>query len=74
MPTAADAQTEIDTAKGMGILDHGDIAELQWPAMKMGFAIRPELLADIKVGGKVNGEIDWDGKDGTVAKVEEVGS
>jgi Cu/Ag efflux protein CusF len=62
--------TEIDAAKGMVTLDHGDIAELQWPAMKMGFAIKPDLLAGIKVGDKVNFEIDWDGKAGTVTRIE----
>lgn len=61
--------TEIDTAKGIVTLDHGDIAELQWPAMKMGFAAKPELLADIKVGDKVDFEIDWDGKAGTVTSI-----
>ena len=66
--------TEIDPAKGMVTLDHGDIAELQWPAMKMGFAIKPELLSGIKVGDKVNFEIDWDGKAGTVTKIEKSGS
>ncbi|WP_333605964.1 copper-binding protein [Novosphingobium sp.] len=66
--------TAIDAAKGIVTLDHGDIAELQWPAMKMGFAIKPELLAGIKVGDKVNFEIDWDGKAGTVTKVEKVDS
>ena len=66
--------TEIDADKGMVTLDHGDIAELQWPAMKMGFAIKPELLSGINVGDKVNFEIDWDGKAGTATKVEKVGS
>lgn len=66
--------TEIDAAKGMVTLDHGDISELQWPAMKMGFAIKPELLAGIKVGDKVNFEIDWDGKAGTVMKIAKSGS
>lgn len=65
------AVTEIDAAKGMVTLDHGDIAELQWPAMKMDFATKPELLAGIKVGDKVNFEIDWDGKAGTVTKIEQ---
>ena len=82
MPMAAEMKhgmgvgtvTEIDAAKGMVTLDHGDIAELQWPAMKMGFAIKPELLAGIKVGDKVNFEIDWDGKAGTVTKIEKAGS
>ena len=62
--------TEIDAAKGMVTLDHGDIAELQWPAMKMGFAIKPELLAGIKVGDKVNFEIDWDGRKGTITTIQ----
>ncbi|WP_338114885.1 copper-binding protein [Novosphingobium olei] len=62
--------TEIDAAKGMVTLDHGEIAELQWPAMKMGFAIKPDLLSGIKVGDKVSFEIDWDGKAGTVTKIE----
>ena len=66
--------TEIDATKGMVTLDHGDIAELKWPAMKMGFAIKPELLAGIKVGDKVNFEIDWNGKAGTVTKIEKAGS
>ena len=66
--------TEIDAAKSMVTLDHGDIAELQWPAMKMGFAIKPELLSGIKVGDKVNFEIDWDGKAGTVTKIEKASS
>lgn len=61
--------TEIDVAKGMVTLDHGDILELQWPAMKMGFAIKPELLAGIKVGDKVNFKIDWDGITGTVTDI-----
>lgn len=63
------AVTEIDAAKGMVTLDHGDIAELQWPAMTMGFAVGPELLAGIEVGDKVDFEIDWNGKAGTVTKI-----
>ncbi len=66
--------SEIDTAKGVVTLDHGDIAELQWPAMKMGFTAKPELLSGIKVGDKVDFEIDWDGKAGTVTKIAKAGS
>jgi Cu(I)/Ag(I) efflux system protein CusF len=61
--------TQIDAAKGVVTLDHGAIAELQWPAMKMGFAIKPDLLTGINVGDKVAFEIDWDGKAGTVTKI-----
>nr|WP_294846437.1 copper-binding protein [uncultured Sphingomonas sp.] len=61
--------TAIDPAKGMVTLDHGEIPELQWPAMQMGFAVTPEVLKDVKVGDKVNFEIDWDGKAGTVTAI-----
>lgn len=59
----------IDPAKGTVTLDHSEIAELQWPAMKMGFAAKPEILKDVKVGDKVSFEIDWDGKAGTVTAI-----
>lgn len=61
--------TAIDPAKGTVTLDHGEIAELQWPAMKMGFAAKPEVLKGVKVGDKVRFEIDWDGKAGTVTAI-----
>lgn len=65
--------TDIDATKNMVTLDHGSISELRWPAMKMSFSIKPELLTGIKVGDKVNFEIDWDGKVGTVTKIEKSG-
>src|SRR3546814_7846134 len=61
--------TAIDTAKGPITLDHGDIAELQWPAMTMGFAVRPEMLSGIKVADKVDFEIAWSGKAGTETRI-----
>ncbi|NBW75756.1 MAG: copper ABC transporter substrate-binding protein [Sphingomonadaceae bacterium] len=61
--------TAIDPSKGTITLDHGEISELQWPAMKMGFAARPEVLTNVKVGDKVHFEIDWDGKAGTVTAI-----
>ncbi len=61
--------TAIDPAKGTVTLDHSELAELQWPAMKMGFAAKPEILKDVKVGDKVSFEIDWDGKAGTVTAI-----
>ena len=62
--------TAIDTAKGQVTLDHGAIAELEWPPMTMGFAAKPELLKDIKVCDKVAFELDWDGKAGTITKLD----
>lgn len=61
--------TAIDPAKGSVTLDHGEIPELQWPAMKMGFAAKPDVLKDVKVGDKVTFEIDWNGKAGTVTAI-----
>lgn len=61
--------TAIDPAKGTVTLDHGEIPELHWPAMKMGFGAKPDVLKDVKVGDKVTFEIDWDGKAGTVTAI-----
>jgi Cu/Ag efflux protein CusF len=62
--------TAIDSAKGQVTLDHGAIAELEWPPMTMGFAAKGELLKDIKVGDKIAFELDWDGKAGTITKLD----
>lgn len=61
--------TPIDTGTGQVTLDHGAIAELDWPPMTMTFAVEPRLLNDVKVGDKVAFELDWDGKAGTVTKL-----
>ncbi|WP_313807102.1 copper-binding protein [Sphingobium sp.] len=44
----------IDKAAGTITLDHGPIAEAQWPAMTMAFKAAPALLDSVKVGDKVN--------------------
>lgn len=62
--------TAIDPGKGQLTLDHGAIAELEWSSMTMGFAAKPELLKSIKVGDKVAFELDWDGKTGTITKLD----
>ena len=54
--------TAVDTAKGQVTLDHGAIAELEWPPMTMAFAAKPALLKDIKTGDKVAFELDWDAR------------
>jgi Cu(I)/Ag(I) efflux system protein CusF len=66
---AAGTVTAIDAAKGTVTLDHGAMSGLGWPAMTMGFAAKPEQLAGIKVGDKIDFEIDWDGKTGTITKI-----
>lgn len=49
--------TAIDTATSQITLDHGPIAALEWPAMKMGFVAKPELLASVVVGDKVDFDV-----------------
>lgn len=71
---AAGTVTGIDAAKGTITLDHGAMSGLGWPAMTMSFAIKPEQLSGIKVGDKVDFEIDWDGKAGTITKIVKSGS
>lgn len=58
--------TAIDMAAGKITLDHGPIAELEWPAMKMGFAAKPELLTGVAVGDKVDFTMSLKGTTGTV--------
>lgn len=70
---AAGTITAIDAAKGTITLDHGAMSGLGWPAMTMGFSVKPEMLSGIKVGDRVDFEIDWDGKVGTVTKIAKVG-
>jgi Cu/Ag efflux protein CusF len=43
----------VDKAAGTITLDHGPIAEANWPAMTMAFTARPELIDGVKVGDKV---------------------
>lgn len=62
--------TAIDPAAGKITLNHGPIAELEWPAMEMGFAAAPGVMKDIKVGDKVRFEIEWDGKAGIITAIE----
>lgn len=66
---AAGTVTAINAAKGTITLDHGAMSGLGWPAMAMGFTAKPEQLSGIKVGDKVDFEIDWDGKTGAITKI-----
>lgn len=45
--------TAIDKAAGTITLEHGPIAEANWPAMTMAFKAPPELVDSVKVGDKV---------------------
>ena len=43
----------LDKATGSITIDHGPIPEAKWPAMKMAFKGKPELLDRVAVGDKV---------------------
>ena len=45
--------TAIDKSAGTITLDHGPIAEANWPAMTMAFKAAPALIDSVKVGDKV---------------------
>lgn len=62
--------TQIDRAAGKITLDHGPIAELEWPAMKMGFAAKPELLNDVAVGDEVDFDVTITGNAGEVTAIK----
>ena len=45
--------TALDKATGSITINHGPIPEAKWPAMKMAFKAKPELLDRVAVGDKV---------------------
>ena len=57
-PTTASATgtvTALNAADHKITFDHGPIAAINWPAMKMEFAVAPSIeLAKVKTGDKVN--------------------
>jgi Cu/Ag efflux protein CusF len=58
--------TAIDKSAGKITIKHGPIADLQWPAMTMGFASKPELLNSVAVGDKVDFDVTVTGNAGEV--------
>lgn len=54
-------------------IDHGDMTGLGWSAITIGFSVRPDQLSGLKVRDKVDFEIDWDGKAGTLTKIAKIG-
>ena len=59
----------IDPATGKITLDHGPVAQLQWPAMTMGFGTKPDLLKGIAVGDRVAFEFDWNGSSAEITRI-----
>ena len=62
--------TAIDKTAGTITLDHGPIAEMNWPAMEMEFKATPASLLDtVKVGDKVSFELKMAGTTGEVTSI-----
>jgi Cu(I)/Ag(I) efflux system periplasmic protein CusF len=62
--------TAVDKSAGTITLDHGPIAEANWPAMTMAFKAAPALIDSVKVGEQVNFELKLDGSTGEVTAIE----
>lgn len=61
--------TAIDAAAGTITLDHEAIAAVGWPAMKMGFTTKPDVLTGIAVGDKVDFDLVVTGSAGEVTAI-----
>lgn len=64
--------TAIDAAAGTITLDHGAIPAVGWPAMTMGFSARPDLLAGITVGDKVDFDVTVNANGGQVTAIAKI--
>ncbi len=62
--------TAVDAAAGKITLDHGAIPAVDWPAMKMGFSAKPELLKGVAVGDKVDFDVTVTGSAGEVTAIK----
>ena len=62
--------TAIDATTGKITLDHGPVADLQWPAMTMAFGAKPNMLKGIAVGDKVSFEIVMNGANADIVAIK----
>ncbi|MFM5953170.1 MAG: copper-binding protein [Novosphingobium sp.] len=69
MGKATATVTAIDAAAGKITLDHSAIPAVGWPAMKMGFSAKPELLKGIAVGDKVDFDLTVNGSTAEVTQI-----
>lgn len=69
MANGSGTVTAIDKSAGTITLDHGPIAEANWPAMTMAFKAKPELLDSVKVGDKVSFELALEDGAGKVTAI-----
>lgn len=69
MAKATGKVTAIDKSAGTITLDHGPIAEANWPAMTMAFKAAPGFIDSVKVGDEVNFELKLDGSAGEITAI-----
>lgn len=69
MAKATGKVTAIDKDAGTITLDHGPIAEANWPAMTMAFKAAHTLIDSVKVGDEVNFELKLDGNAGEITAI-----
>jgi Cu(I)/Ag(I) efflux system periplasmic protein CusF len=62
--------TAIDAAAGKITLDHEPISAVDWPAMKMGFSAKPDLLKGVTVGDRVDFDLTVTGNAGEVTAIK----
>jgi Cu(I)/Ag(I) efflux system periplasmic protein CusF len=62
--------TAVDTAKGTVTIDHGPIAEANWPAMTMAFKAAPDVVGQVKAGDKVAFDLKLQGGAGEVTAIQ----
>ena len=70
MGKASGIVTAIDAAAGKITLDHGAIPTIGWPAMKMEFSAKPDVLTGISVGDKVDFDVTVSSNAGEVTSIE----
>ena len=61
--------TAVDAVADKITLDHGAIPDVGWPAMKMGFSAKPDLLKGVAVGDKVDFDLTVSGSAGEVTAI-----
>lgn len=70
MATASGTVTALNAANHKITFDHGPIPAINWPAMKMEFAVAPSVdLAKVKTGDKVNFTLSGSGGTYTVQSI-----
>ena len=68
--TATGTITALNAADHKITFDHGPIPAINWPAMKMEFAVAPSVdLAKVKTGDKVNFTLSGSGGTYTVQSI-----